>query len=214
LKLFGGEYDFSGIILGGDRRLKMKEITREEWMAKLRPGDIGLILSNNLFSTVQNWLRMKDKNSLRASHGFIIENPPGIIEANGAHVSRSTIGKNVGDTTQCWIFRYPNATREQINLMLAYADGMVDAHGEYSVLGIVQFAMEFFGIRKKFKDEPGVYCTELTGKAILKAGLPYSQEPAYLITPSDQRSWFVDRGLAQGVQLPIWYDGKKFYCQD
>lgn len=198
----------------------MKELTKTEWLRLLKPADIGLILADNFFSTLQNWKRKQDKNPLRASHGFLIINPPEIIEANGLFVSRSRIGKFVGATTQCWIYRYSNLSEGGMRIMLAYARAMVEAHGQYGVKGIVAFGYEFFkkiitGKDAKIKDYPGVYCTELTGKAIIEAGLPYvTNEPSFEVTPSDQRSWFDSEGIKVGWVRSLWYDGKKFWAEE
>jgi hypothetical protein len=99
--------------------------------------------------------------------------------------------------------------------MLSYVNGMVDSNGHYSILGIVQFALGFFGLKRKTKDQPGVYCTELTGKAIEEAGLPYvTSEPNYTVTPSDQRSWFeTDEAKAGGWYLALWYTKEEGFCK-
>lgn len=191
----------------------MISVAQDVFVKGIRPGDIGLILGDNMFAKLQNLYRNRFKEGpLQASHGFFVRQPPAITEANGAFVSDATFLKNIGDKTKTWFFRYPGITPAQLGDMDDYVDGMVDAGGHYSVGGIMQFGLKFFGIHKKLADEGGVFCTELTGRTILKGGLPYitTMKP-FEVTPSLQLNWFMTGGSLDGWQLAAFYDGKGGY---
>lgn len=195
----------------------MIEIAKEDWIKDLSPGDIGIILSKNFFSSVQNLQRRKDHNPLRASHCFLVTNPPKIVEANGLFISRGNLTKFIGDTTQVWIFRHKDIQSSKVSLMMAYTDGMIDSQGHYGIGQIVSFGKELLrkvitGKEKRSKDSPGVICSELTGKAIVVAGLPYiKREEPYSVTPSEQRSWMANEGFIEGWYLALWYDGSNHF---
>ncbi len=191
----------------------MITVAATQFALSIKAGDIGLIHSNNFFAWLQNLYRARFKEGpLEASHGFYVSNPPTITEANGIFVSEATYLKDISDKTEAWFFRYPSLTPEQLDDMNDYAAGMVDAGGHYSVGGIGQFALQFVGVRKKLADESGVFCTELTGKLILKAGLPYiTTVPAFCVTPSHQLNWFMTEGALKGWQLAGRYDGNGNY---
>jgi len=191
----------------------IKVASINEFVDGIKPGDIGLICANNFFATLQNWYRKKEKEGpLQASHGFFVPNPPAITEADGLFVSHATFLKDIGDKTKAWFFRWPMLTLDQLDDMVDYTDGMVDAGGHYSVGGICQFGLQFFGVRKKVSNEGGVFCTELTSLTILKAKLPYITDTApYAITPSHQLNWFMTAGAALGWVLAGHYDGAGGY---
>lgn len=191
----------------------MKPTDKDTFIKSISTGDIGLIHAHNLFATMQNLYRLRFKEGpLEASHGFYVRLPPEIAEADGLFVSNATYLKDIGDKTEAWFFRYPKLTGEQWADMEDYVDGMIDAGGHYSVGGIAQFALQFCGVRKKISDEGGVFCTELTGKVILKAGLPYITDvPPYAVTPSHQLNWFSTVGTTLGWILAAYYDGKGNY---
>lgn len=192
----------------------MNAVSKEVWLAALRAGDIGLSRAFNPFAVVQNWYRKKFKEgALTASHGFYLREPPKITEANGLFISdNSTIIKNIGDKTLTWVFRNVATTPAQVSLMNAAADMAVKSGGHYSVMGIVQFGIQFFGIRKRLVDEGGVFCTEFTGDLITLAGLPYVQgRSPYEVDPSFQLNWMMGDGQAVGWRLVGNYDGKGGY---
>jgi hypothetical protein len=192
----------------------VRPATKEEFLASLRSGDIGIIRADNVFAKLQNWYRKKFKEGeLAASHGFYVRNPPRIAEANGMFITNdSTVVKNIGDKTKCWIFRYTLLTAAQRAAMNASADVAVQVGGHYSVGGIAQFALQFFGIRKKLADEGGVFCTEFTGDLIVGAGIPYVEgKGAFEIDPSYQLNWM----LSPEAQEKHWilaglYDGANY----
>lgn len=192
----------------------MITVTKDQFLSSLKAGDVGLIHARNAFAALQNLYRKRfNEGDLQASHGFLMLAPPRIAEANGLFVdSKSTVIKNIGDKTQCWLFRYEGLLPDQLARLLMYVDGAVDAGGHYSVGGILQFAARFFGIHKKVADEGGVFCTEFTSDALSKAGIPYVQDrPAYEITPSYQLNWFLTHGPMFGWYLAAHYDGASHY---
>lgn len=193
--------------------MAMVEVTKERWLSLLEPGDIGLTCSRNLFATLQNWYRKKFKEGPeRASHGLVIAEPPEIVESNGLHPSYGKIIKNIGDTTKVWVFRHPGMTPVKWALMEAYANGFIQGGGHYSVGGIVQFGLQFFGIRKRLTDAKGQFCTEFSGNMIITAGLPYiTDRKAWEITPTDQLNWFVGPAQDVGWISALSYDGNGHY---
>lgn len=192
----------------------MQTCTKEQFLAALAPGDIGLIRARNLFATLQNWYRKKfNEGTEQASHGFLMTVPPSIAEANGVFVSSgSTVIKNIGDSTKCWVFRSNALTLAGLEKIEGFINGAVKAGGHYSVGGIMQFAAQFFGIRKKLVDEGGVFCTEFTSDAIIEAELPYiTDRPPFQITPSYQLNWLLNEGPKFGWTLVAHYDGAGNY---
>lgn len=192
----------------------MIECTNKEFIGSLRAGDIGLILAKNLFSTLQNWRKIKTKATHRASHAFVMRDTPAISEANGLHISNATVTKFVGDTTKCWIFRYEAMTPAQLDDMMDYMDGAVENGGTYSLGGIMQFALQFFGIRKKLTDEQGSFCSEYAVKTILKAGIPFRMGDLkpFEIDPSMLLSWFMSPDAKKLGWYPVAeYDGKTYW---
>lgn len=195
----------------------IKPSTKEGFLAALHAGDIGLIRGSNLFATVQKWYAKKFKEgALTASHGFYIEKPPEIVEADGLYITRSAIIKDIGDSTKCWVFRYSKLTDGQLGAMNEGADIAVDSGGHYSIWGIGQFALRFFGVTKHIKDESGVFCTKLTGDLIVKAGVPYvAGKQTFEVDPSLQLNWFMsDEAKAAGWFLAASYDGAGNYFVD
>jgi hypothetical protein len=192
----------------------MIEVSQEEWLAALRPGDIGINLSRNPFAVMQSWYRKRFKEGEeKASHGFILESPPDIIEANGVFTKRARLIKFIGGKTKVWIFRNHRATAHDIRLMLAVAAANVDGGGHYSVFGIMQMAGQFFGIDKKITDKAGNFCTELTSRCIHATDLPYIRGadeelmPAHMVTPSLQLNWMLGYGKRVDWVLGAYYDG-------
>lgn len=118
----------------------MRQVDNKMFTANVNPGDIGIILADNFFSTLQNWYRKKiDKAPDRASHGFFCMQSPDIAEANGLYISKATFLKFIGDKTKCWIFRYRRLSNDQTTKMMEYAEGAIDNGGSYSIGGILQF---------------------------------------------------------------------------
>ena len=173
----------------------MKQVTQQELVDSLQLGDIGVILAVNQFSTMQNWQRKKDKVPLRASHGFFMKDTPVIAESNGWEPRCATIYKDIGDKTQCWIFRHPAMTPDKFERMLCYWNGVVEGGGHYGIGSIAQMGLNFLGLQKHMTDAEGEFCSELTGHEILVAPLPYITElKPFEVTPSYQRSWFEGDG--------------------
>jgi len=173
----------------------MKEVSHDDFIKSLNPGDIGLILADNDFSTMQNWQRKKNKVPLRASHGFFMLDTPNIAESNSWKPSAATILKDIGDKTKCWVFRHADMTPEKFEDMRSYWDGFVEGGGHYGIGDIFRIGLNYFGFRTKPDDSDGEFCTELTGHVIVKAKLPYITElKPFEITPSYQRSWFDEDG--------------------
>lgn len=187
--------------------------SKEQFLATLRAGDIGISLARNPFAILQDWYRRKFKEGeLAASHGFYFRKPPQIIEADGIFVSKANIFKNIGDKTKVWVFRYARVAPSQIDLMNVAADVAVDVGGHYSVGGLAQFALQFIGLRKKLADESGVFCTEFTGHLIMYAGLPYVKgKRAFEVDPSYQLNWMLGAGKDLGWVLAASYDGAGNY---
>jgi hypothetical protein len=190
---------------------QLRKVSQKMLIANAGKGDFGLILSDNFFSTLQNWYRKKiDKAPNRASHAFFVYDPPDIIEANGLYIKQAGFLKYIGDKTKCWFFRYKNLTSTQLDRMIAYAEGAADNGGTYSISGIIQFALRFIGVKKNITNEPGSFCSEFDSNIIKDAGLTYLDKKSYEITPSVQLSYM----LADGS--PYWdlvgyYDGNGGY---
>lgn len=193
----------------------MRPATYSDFMSSLKPGDIGIINSSNFFGWLQNLYRKRFREgSLRASHGFILKIPPKVSEANGITVSGSaTVTKYVGDSTECWIFRYLKLTPEQLDDINAYENGAEETGGHYSIWGILQFAKSFFTGKKDEKDESGVFCTEYTSRCILAGGITdyITTVPPWQIDPSSQLNWFMTDGIKMNWILAAHYDGKGNY---
>ena len=129
-------------------------------------------------------------------------------------VKKANIIKNIGDKTECWVFRNLNLDPNQLQAMLAFADGAVESGGRYSVGGIIQFGLQYLGIKKKISDEAGVFCTEFTSRIIDAGGLPYiTKLKPFEIAPSYQLNWFLGaEAKSEGWYLAAHYipNGKFF----
>jgi hypothetical protein len=192
----------------------MQTSTKDGFLGTLRSGDIALISSKNLFATIESWYAKKfNEGSVLASHGLYLREPPRIAEANGLWVSNdSSVIKYIGDTTKCWVFRYSGITPEQVAEMNAAADMAVDAGGHYSIGGILEFGLQFFGIKKHLSNENGVFCTKFTGDLITLAGLPYVPgKQTFEVDPTAQLTWFLGDGAKAGWVLVASYDGAQNY---
>lgn len=189
--------------------------TKEQFLASLKSGDFGVIDSKNFFATLQNWYRKKFKEGdERASHAFYLRAPPRIAEANGVFVRNdATIIKNIGDSTKCWVFRNLNLTPAQLSAMNAAADVAVQVGGHYSVGGIGQFALRFFGLKKKLADEGGVFCSEFCGDLATDAGLPWvSGKKTFEVSPSEMLNWLLSPAAQEAGWVLIGkYDGAGNY---
>ena len=193
----------------------MKETDNNGFIKHLLPGDIGLILSNNFFAKLQNWYRKRFKEgSLKASHGFYLNNPPELTEANGLYISKSMIFKNIGDTTKCWVFRYENLSCDGLSNMNSGAELAYDSGGHYSIMGIWRFVKSFITGKINQKNEKGVFCTEFTSD-LISEGVPekdYIQDrKPWQIDPSYQLNWFMTEGKDHNWKLIGHYNGEGKY---
>lgn len=192
----------------------MKPCTRDEFIACLKTGDIGLIDARNPFAWLQDLYRKRFKEGkYSASHGFVVAEPPMIVESNGWKPSYGFVTKFIGNTTKCWIFRHKNMTDEKWERMKSYADGAIEMGGHYGIGNIIQFGMKFFGIRKKMKDASGQFCTEFSSNLISEAKLQYNiDKPFYEVTPSHQLNWFMgEKAKRDGWSLVGEYNGKEYF---
>jgi hypothetical protein len=95
-----------------------------------------------------------------------------------------------------------------------------ESGGHYSIGGIVQFGAQFFGLRKKITDASGIFCTEGTGKAIIKAEIPYitnfhPEIRDYMVDPSMQLNWFMTQEARNaGWIWSGYYNGDNSYFID
>ena len=188
----------------------MKPITQETWLKKLNNGDIGLILSKNPFSSLQNLFRKKFKEGEhRASHGFYVKTPPCISEANGLFIKpNQMLIKNIGGKTKVWIFRYKYLTNTQLEKMNVYAEAAEETKGQYSLKGIMQFAKRFL-FKTKMKDTAGVFCTEYTSHIIISGGCNYIKDKwPHEIDPSTQLNWMMS---SDDWELTLYYNGEGQY---
>jgi len=184
--------------------------------ANLNAGDCGLILSDNIFSTMQNWMRLKNKEPKRASHAFMLTNPPELTEANGLRTKKGEIYKFIGNSTKCWVFRNKKITPGQIDGIQDYCNGIVEGGGTYAVGSILQFALQYIGIRKKLSDETGMFCSELAVRSYRNEKLSIcGDRPSYAISPSELLSWFYsDEALKNNWILSSFYDGKYYWIEE
>lgn len=193
----------------------LKQCDRSMFLENLNTGDLGIILADNFFSTVQNWLRLKLGNPKRASHAFILTDPPILTEANGARASEAKIGKYVGDKTKCWIFRFKPITVDQQKGIQDFAKGIVEGGSPYAIASIIQFGLLYLGIQKKVHDEAGMFCSELAVSALRNEDIPICDDnPSYSITPSSLLSWCFssDASLRNWVLSSLW-DGINYYIE-
>lgn len=193
----------------------MRPCNDKIFFANLKAGDIGLILADNFFSTMQNWYRLKvEKAPLRASHAFLMTTPPTIAEANGLYISNdASIGKFVGDKTKCWVYRYMSATPDQKRDLMNYCNWAVQAGGTYGVSDILQFGanycLSFIGKRVKWKDNHGEFCSEFCLHGMDDVGWPTpitDDQPIESWSPSLFRSWLELKGSQFDYQMIGSYD--------
>lgn len=191
----------------------MKKVDEAAFVNSLEPGDIGLIKSDNAFARLQAlYAHRFNEGPHLASHGFMVKDRPAISEANGIVIKEATILKNIGDTTQCWLFRYTNLARDEQGGMMLYAAGAEETAGHYSIGGILQFAKSFLTGKRHTKDEQGVFCSEYTSRIIKAAGLNYMTElNPWEIDPTTQLNWFLTEGPAHGWVFSAHYDGAGNY---
>ena len=191
----------------------MNICTHDEWLANLRPGDAGIIDAKNPFAWLQDLYRKKFKEGEHsASHGFVVAEPPTIVESNGWKPSYAFITKFIGDTTKCWVFRNKDMSGVKWEKMKSYADGAIEMGGHYGIGNIIQFGLQFLGIRKKLKDASGQFCSEFSSNLIQETNLPYNVgKPFYEITPSLQLNYFYsEQAKKDGWFLVCEYNGKDY----
>jgi hypothetical protein len=196
----------------------MNSCTKEEWLASLKNGDIGLLHSHNFFAWLQNLRRQKfGEGDLQANHGFYVYTPPDIMESNGIFVSQGHIIKNIDDKTETYVFRFRGITPEQVRIMNVWWESQVNGGAHYGIGQIAQFALQQFGVRKHLTDASGMFCTEDTGKGLIEAQVPYISTvhpdiPSYDVDPSMQLNWFMsDEATRLGWFLAAHYDGNSGY---
>jgi hypothetical protein len=196
----------------------MKKISKEGWVIMRKPGDAGIILADNFFSTLQNWYRKKvDKVDDRASHAFIMKRTPAISEANGLYIKEANVTKYLADRKKVWIFRNLNMTTDKAEGILDYCSGAERNGGTYSLKGISQFGlsyfMSFFGKKIKFKDQQGSFCSEYLGKALINEGIPFLDGKVdFSATPSFVLDYLLgEKGKADQWILSAYYDGAGNY---
>jgi hypothetical protein len=196
---------------------ELVSVSKEVFLANLKSGDIGLICAHNFFATLQNWFRKRfDEGPQLASHGFYVIDPPKIVESNGLFITGPghddpTIIKNIGDSTQCWVFRYLDLTIAQLESMNDSAEMAVDVGGHYSIGGILQFAKSFFTKKRNEPDESGVFCTEFTSDLVIHAGIPFLKKVPWQIDPTTQLTWLKTEGYNFHWQLVNYYNGQGQY---
>jgi hypothetical protein len=199
----------------------MIQTTESRWLMSLQPGDVGLIKGDGFFASLQNLYRQKfHEGDMVATHGFMMETSPNIVESNGLFVSRGQIIKNIGNSKKVWIFRNKFMNPGKYHDMEIYADAAVQAGGHYGIGSIVQFGAQYLGIRKKLSDSSGEFCTELCTHMLMEGDLPVPEDPPWQVTPSYLLNWMSGtvpdkseekQGPRQGWFLAANYDGNKVY---
>jgi len=191
----------------------MRIVNQGMFIANLKSGDIGIIDARNPFAWLQDLYRKKfHEGEYSASHGFCVADPPAIVESNGWKPSYAKITKFIGNTTKCWVFRNTAMNSQKWNNMRSYADGAIEMGGHYGIGNIIQFGLQFLGIRKKITDASGQFCTEFTSNLIEEAGLPYNVgKPFYAVTPSWQLNYMMgEQAKKDGWFLVCEYNGKEY----
>jgi len=190
------------------------ECTKEEWLAALRWGDIGLVKGNSLLAKGEYLLNKLEKIDGEASHGFIVKNAPQISEAEFKGITdKNKITKYLGGKLTVWVFRYfRSLTPEEVNCGASYLYG-VDNEAVYGSQGIKQFIKKFFlklvGKEYTPKDRQGIFCTEHSSKFIRVMALVYSAFEPEQISPSMQLEYFeTNAGM---WPIALLFDGQKYY---
>lgn len=185
----------------------------------INAGDVGVSLWDSFSSSLQNLYRVKiGKEPLRASHTFLCKSPQKISEANGLFISEGDIYNSFTPKNKCWVFRNKNLTEEQKLRVVDYLTGAEENGGTYSILGILQFILNFFlrfvGTRLKFHAMPGSFCDVYAGKALLWVKAPWlanDKISLYSKSPSSVRSWLESpEGKQAGWERVFEWNGKEF----
>lgn len=194
----------------------MRKVTKEEWLASLQWGDIGLVRGKTLFGFFQNLQRKQDKVDEKATHGLIVKDTPTISEADGTRVwADKKIDRYFSGHHKIWIFRpVQRITPDQRRIGEAYLAGAEQA--AYGWEGIGEIARRFFrkmiGKAYEIKDRVGLFCTEHCSRFALAIGLPWTSKKPEAVTPSFLLDWMLDYASPSRTwELAGHYDQGDFY---
>lgn len=193
----------------------LRECTKDEFLASLKWGDIGLVKGKSLMAKGEYLLNNVDGVDVDASHGFVVKSAPQISEAMFSGITdKNKITKYLGGDLTVWVFRYWRPlTTVEIALGETYLAAR-DNETQYGKKGIGQFIKRFFlrlvGRNYTPKDKPGVFCTEHSSDFIkAMRTLIYLALPSEQITPSVQLDYMSD---TPGTwPLAALYDGRKYF---
>jgi hypothetical protein len=194
----------------------MRKVDKEEWIASLQWGDIGLVRGKTLFGFFQNLQRKQDKIKAKATHGLIVKDAPTISEADGTRVwADKKIDRYFSNHHKIWVFRpCEKITKTQRAIGEGYLAGAEQA--SYGWEGIGEITRRFF--RKLFKkeyvvkDRVGLFCTEHTSRFALAIGLPWTDVKPEAVTPSLLLDWMFNEAVPfKSWELVAYYEEGDFY---
>ena len=191
------------------------KVSHEVFVSSVKAGDVGLLKAENHFAWFQDLYRRRmGEGDQKASHGFIVKEPPMISEANGPHIQEATFLKNIGSSTRCWFFRLKEIKGIHVDKMMDYCRGSEETDGIYSVHGILEFIKSFLFKKRDWKDRKGVFCSEYVSRIIIAAGLGdryITTRDPWEISPSFQLNWLCsDEARRFGWVLAAYYDGQDY----
>lgn len=192
----------------------MKQITKEEFEAGLRPMDYVIVKGTNVFSKLQAF-QAKLKNIPQeywCSHGAIGEADSKVFEAEFKGIECNPVSRYFSDHHKMWVFRYKGLTSEQAAHGKYYLDSAVENGARYGKAGILQFAKWTFykllGKNYNIKDKKGTFCTELLTRVARRVGIIFCPEyDPEEVSPSIALNWLSTIGVKLGMwELVMVYD--------
>lgn len=194
----------------------MRKVSKEEWVASLQWGDIGLVRGKTLFGFFQNLQRKQDKIDAKATHGLIVKDTPTISEADGTRVwADKKIDRYFSNHHKIWVFRpcdkITKTQREKGDSYFSIAEQC-----SYGWEGIREFSKRFFFklFRKEYvvKDRVGLFCTEHCSRFALAIGLHWTTVKPEAVTPSFLLDWMNDEAIPfKTWKLVGYYEEGDFY---